>query len=68
MNHRIFPLVALLFILTCATACSEHSRPDNPEPKIIIHEATDISRTGATVAAAIDRHGGQSLSPSHSAT
>ena len=62
MNHRIFPLIGLLLLLACAAACSDHSRPDNPEPTIIIHEATDISRTEAIVTAAIDRHGGHALS------
>ena len=64
MNHRIFPLVGLLLIMACAAACSEHSRPDNPEPTVMIYEATDISRTEATVKATIDRPGGQPLSPS----
>ncbi|MDE6058396.1 MAG: leucine-rich repeat protein, partial [Muribaculaceae bacterium] len=62
MNHRIFPLIGLLLLLAYAAACSDHSRPDNPEPTIIIHEATDISRTEAIVTAAIDRHGGHALS------
>lgn len=38
-------------------ACSDHSRPDSPEPTIEIAEATDITRTEATVRASIDTHG-----------
>ncbi len=44
------------------TACSEHSRPDSPEPTIRISEATGITHTEATVTGAIDMHGGNKLS------
>lgn len=42
-------------------ACAENSRPNNPEPTIRIKEATDITRTEATVKATIDCHDGSQL-------
>lgn len=61
MKRHIYILINLLVALM-ATACSEHSRPDNLEPSISISEAYDITRTEATVKATIERHGSGVLS------
>ncbi|MDE7347332.1 MAG: leucine-rich repeat domain-containing protein [Muribaculaceae bacterium] len=60
MNRHIHILIALL-LSVLAASCSEHSRPDYPEPSMEIAEASGITRTGAIVKAAIDRHGNSSL-------
>ena len=60
IKHCILTLVMLMSALL-PTACSEHSRPDNPEPTILISEATGITRTEATVTGAIDGPGGNLL-------
>lgn len=50
-------ILAMLMAAVAMTACSDHSRPDSPEPTIEIAEATDITRTEATVRATIDTYG-----------
>lgn len=60
MKRHLNILITLLLPLLGA-GCSEHSRPDNPEPSIAIAEATGITRTEATVKATIDRHGNAHL-------
>ncbi|MDE6637199.1 MAG: leucine-rich repeat domain-containing protein [Muribaculaceae bacterium] len=61
MKRHIYIFITFMFALI-TTACSEHSRPDNPEPSISISEAYDISRTEATIKATIERHGSGTLS------
>lgn len=61
MKHHIY-IIFILLVAFIATACSEHSRPDNFEPSINISEAYDITRTEATVKATIERHGRGDLS------
>ena len=60
MRHHIQILASLLLALLTAS-CSGHSSPDSPEPDIAIAEATDITRTEATVKATVDSHGGPRL-------
>lgn len=60
MRHHIHILASLLLALL-TMSCSGHSSPDSPEPTIAIGEATDITRTEATVNATVDSHGGPRL-------
>lgn len=62
MKHSIYILSILTPILLIVSGCSERSHPDSPEPTLTIGEATDITRTEATVNATISRHGGPALS------
>ena len=48
--------ILFMSILTLS-GCSGKTHPDNPEPILTLSEATDISRTEATVTATIDRRG-----------
>lgn len=58
LKKRHIPILAMLLTAMLETACSENSRPNNPEPIIRISEATDIMRTEATVKASIDGNDG----------
>lgn len=53
-------LFSLMIIMT--PACSDHARPDSLEPIIVLSEASDISRTEATLEAYINRRGPATLS------
>lgn len=53
----------LLLISVCILAsCSEHTSPSSLEPIITLSEASEISRTEATLTASIDRQGSSKLS------
>lgn len=57
------PKHILLLISACILAsCSEHTSPSSLEPIITLSEATDISRTEATLTTSIDRQGTAKLS------
>lgn len=54
--------IIILLISTIVVGCSDKATPDMPEPVISLSEASDISRTGATVIANIDGKGAAKLS------
>lgn len=56
IRHIYFPIIFILSVLISA-GCSENTRPDILEPVIELSEASDISRTEATLTVSIDRRG-----------
>lgn len=60
MKRHIY-ILAILLLSVLTAACSGPSGPDNPEPTLSISEATGITRTEATVKAAVVRHGSGKL-------
>ncbi len=54
--------ILLLYLAFTVTGCSLTDSPDNLEPVITILDATDITRSEATIAVRIDSRGGGELS------
>ena len=61
-KHCIHILFLLTAILLTASGCSDRSNPNSPEPTLKMGDATDITRTEATITATIERNGGPALS------
>lgn len=58
-TRNIFIAYSFLLAVIMSAGCSESTRPDMLEPLIELSDASDISRTGATLSANIDRRGGK---------
>lgn len=58
-QYNITILLGVAVIL--AAACSSYDAPFNPQPSLCVSQATDITRSEATVTGQISDNGGHSL-------